>query len=102
MTYISYIHYLYSSLYYRERFLTENVDTLKVLLSHLKSNPNSILLPEYENYTSLLERKTTLHSSTCRIMKVYRKEILDELLKDIQLPSDILSHIGIFVNIVLW
>ena len=81
----------------RAKWLSEHIETLNVLLKHMKSNRYSVLRPHYSKYKHMLQQKTgefiVKHRESLRLQRV----VLDSMLYHIDLPDDIKLHMMPFV-----
>ena len=83
--------------YKRSQWLSENIETLNMLLKHMKLNRYNILTPHYSKYKHMLDKKMVeffvTHKESLRLGRI----VLNSMLYYIDLPDDIKIYMIPFV-----
>lgn len=88
----------YDTMNRRRIFIEENIQTLVLLLEHLKTHRNSVLKPHYSKYENMLTKKRKQYDELSILTKESKDKILDSKTRHIPLPDDLKYFIGLFVD----
>ena len=88
----------YDTMNRRRIFVKENIQTLELLLEHLKTHRNSILKPHFSKYENMLIKKRKQYEELSTLTKELKHKILSIKTNYIPLPDDLKYFISLFVD----